>query len=205
MQPTMRDVPVTALDSPERRHLLRVLREAGSPPTAHELAAGLGVHVTTIRFHLDALERAGLVVRGRRPAQGRGRPALTYRARGLDASQVDRRMISALAEALDGRGDPSASAVAAGRHWARDLEPHVEGEGRDALGQVLDLVGFAPEPTAEGFVLHACPFLDAARRHRDVVCGVHLGLLQGTSAHADVELMPLVDGQHCHVKVRTHD
>ncbi len=205
MQSTVRNVLATALDSPERRRLLHVLREAGDPPTAHELAAELGLHVTTIRFHLEALEREGLVVRGRRSGIGRGRPPLTYRARGLDAAAVDRGMISALAEALAGEGTPATRAEAAGRQWARELQPHIAGEGREAVAQVLDLVGFAPAPTDEGFTLHACPFLDAARRHREVVCGVHLGLLHGAAPRAGIELMPLVDGQQCLVRVRNHD
>ncbi|MEV4417809.1 helix-turn-helix domain-containing protein [Catellatospora sp. NPDC049609] len=39
-----------------------------------------------------------------------------------------------------------------------------------------------PDPGAARIELRACPFLDLARRHPAVVCGVHLGLLRGTLA-----------------------
>jgi predicted ArsR family transcriptional regulator len=37
-----------------------------------------------------------------------------------------------------------------------------------------------PAETGARIELHACPFLDVARRHPGVVCGVHRGLLDAT-------------------------
>ena len=81
---------------------------------------------------------------------------------------------------------------------ARPEEP--AGRDDDAVARIvalLDDVGFAPHvrasaatvagPTAAGTAsdtatvieLHACPFRDVALEHSEVVCGVHLGLIQG--------------------------
>ena len=51
---------------------------------------------------------------------------------------------------------------------------------------LLDRLGFSPEvePTRETgsaslVLLRTCPLLDAAKRHPEVVCQVHLGLVAG--------------------------
>ncbi|MGP1674531.1 MAG: hypothetical protein ACTS8Z_04880 [Candidatus Limnocylindrales bacterium] len=52
----------------------------------------------------------------------------------------------------------------------------------DRLVTLLDHAGFAPErPAGAGdpIRLRHCPFGPLAREHRDVVCGVHLGLMRG--------------------------
>jgi len=193
----------------QRRRLVDALREGSA--TASDLAAHLGVHVTTVRFHLDALERAGTVERGVGPHAGRGRPAHTYRLRRLSAAEIDQGMIEALASALGGtEGDAPTRAVEAGRRWAaRVREAHlargVDGEQdapADAMERTLDLLGFAPRATPTGFTLHACPFADAAARHQDVVCAVHLGLLREVAPQGGtVELTPRVSAHRCEVSV----
>lgn len=60
---------------------------------------------------------------------------------------------------------------------------------------VLRRTGFAPELAADGTILlRNCPFLEVAREHTDVVCGAHLGLIQGTldrvSPGTGAELIP---------------
>src|SRR5680860_1371951 len=47
----------------KRAHVLALLQDAGAPLTASDVAARLGIHPNTARFHLDALETDGLVVR----------------------------------------------------------------------------------------------------------------------------------------------
>ena len=55
-----------ALASPVRQQLLDLLRVSGTPTDAHQLAQNIGLHVTTVRFHLEVLRRAG----GNRVASG---------------------------------------------------------------------------------------------------------------------------------------
>lgn len=81
--------------------------------------------------------------------------------------------------------------MAAGRAWGRELagkqgageEPRV-GQARSRIVEMLEDVGFAPEPDAanEHVVLTRCPLIEAANQHPDIVCGVHLGIIQGSFA-----------------------
>ena len=57
------------------------------------------------------------------------------------------------------------------------------GEAIEKLTAALAEIGFAPEAVAEEsgcqLRLHQCPFREVAERHQDVVCALHLGLMQG--------------------------
>src|SRR5665648_861244 len=57
------------------------------------------------------------------------------------------------------------------------------GQAVDALQRVVVDTGFQPETSTEGEMtslrLRHCPFREVATRHPGVVCGVHLGLMQG--------------------------
>jgi predicted ArsR family transcriptional regulator len=50
----------------------------------------------------------------------------------------------------------------------------------------LEEVGFAPEAVAGGtryqLRLRRCPFREVAENHQDVICQLHLGLMQGALA-----------------------
>src|SRR4051794_24297230 len=66
------------LSAPARLEILDQLRGSGQPADAGAVAAAVGLHVTTVRAHLDALIEAGLVVSQRQPPKGRGRPRTLY-------------------------------------------------------------------------------------------------------------------------------
>lgn len=53
-----------------RRRLLKALESADAPMAVAELAAVVGLHVTTARFHLGVLQRAQLVRRVADPEEG---------------------------------------------------------------------------------------------------------------------------------------
>jgi len=75
---------------------------------------------------------------------------------------------------------------------------------------LLDDAGYAPERPvgSDGVIrLRRCPFGDLVDEHRDVVCGVHLGLMRGVLAELDapfddVSLQPLVEPGLCLAQVR---
>jgi predicted ArsR family transcriptional regulator len=194
----------------------------------HALAGALELHVNTVRAHLAVLEKAGLVASEREDPARRGRPRLVYRA--IDAADAADHEHSArsyrfLAEILAGYvaatvDDPSVAALDAGRAWGHHLvdrpgpfervQPSVAVE---RVVTMLDDVGFAPEldttdPTNPRVLLRRCPFLDVAKDHQQVVCGIHLGLMQGAldELGAPVEardLLPFVEPDLCvsHFKV----
>ncbi len=103
----------------------RPTREVGL--SAPELARRLGLHVTTVRFHLDQLLASGAVVPGSGDAAGggrRGRPARTYAAavgplQGARDEQAYRMLAELLADQCYDRdnGAPS-TPEQAGRRWA---------------------------------------------------------------------------------------
>jgi len=88
---------------------------------------------------------------------------------------------------------PGEAAAEAGREWGRYLTepppPYQRLDARQAIEKLtaaLEEIGFAPEAVAQDggyrLRLHQCPFREVAERHQDVVCALHLGLMQGVLA-----------------------
>lgn len=190
-----------ALASPARRQVLDTLTRSAVPLDAHAIAAELDLHVTTVRFHLEHLREALLVRRAVDPQKRRGRPRMLFTPvgdPGRDRS-VQEQLIDTLATAFAHRDDDGgrARAVEAGRSWARALGGGASGEGASGEGAsgegasgagasgggeaaLLDaLEGLGFDPSRDGGIveLRACPFRDAARRHPDVICAAHQGLV----------------------------
>lgn len=176
--------------SGRRRDVLRVVKAAPDPMGISAIADVLGVHPNTARFHLDTLVRDGLVEHAEPELARPGRPPLMFRA----IPQMDRggprhyRLLAEiLAAGLAAGRDPAAKAQAAGRAWGKQLAKS-ESTGKktrakesvDHLVGVLDELGFAPERRgARQIGLRHCPFLEVAEARSQVVCPIHLGLMQG--------------------------
>lgn len=183
-----------ALSVPARLDILDRLRASPDPLDAQALAAATGLHMTTVRSHLDALIEAGFVVSHRRPPQGRGRPRTLYAPRTRERSGGSYQELSALLAAYfgDTPAERTRRAHTAGRAWAgRLLDPapgpdHSPGDARQVVAGLFTEIGFDPEPASAGrLLLHDCPFRDTARAHPDVVCAAHQGLLAGLMARLD--------------------
>ena len=126
-------------------------------------------------------------------------------------------------------GDPSQESRAVGRAWgaalaARDVDaptaPTASGAPagpadphRQVLG-LLERLGFSPRTRSvrgdeapedvRDVDLRTCPLLDAARRHPEVVCQVHAGLVSGADAAyggsgEGVRLVPFASPGACHL------
>lgn len=199
-----RDVPANGrLTDPEpdagtglgatRRQVLDVLRRSDRPLGAAEVAERIGLHLNTARFHLDALVSSR---RARRTAEKRsspGRPKIVYVPVVDEPTTAGVRSFRLLAEMLTGLtasvlGDPTPAAAETGRAWGRHLAdappPSRRTDAPEAtrrLVALLDDIGFAPEAVSGGteIQLHHCPFREVAEQHQDVVCAIHLGLMQG--------------------------
>ena len=89
--------------------------------------------------------------------------------------------------------DPGEAAAEAGREWGRYITeqppPYQRldaGEAVERLTATMEEIGFAPEAVADGtqyrLRLRQCPFREVAENHQDVVCPLHLGLMQGALA-----------------------
>jgi predicted ArsR family transcriptional regulator len=164
--------------SAQRAVVLEALQRRGTPVAAAALASELGLHVNTVREHLDALVRRALALRARSDV---GEPDSRVR----DYAGLAAALASHLAR---NSPDPAAEAERAGRAWGAKL---VEDDGRppprsgvQARRRVVELLarsGFSPEADAQARVarLRRCPLLDVARAHPEIVCTVHLGLVRG--------------------------
>ncbi|MEO6887001.1 MAG: ArsR family transcriptional regulator, partial [Jatrophihabitantaceae bacterium] len=64
-----------------------------------------------------------------------------------------------------------------------------EAEATGQLVRTLDEIGFEPEAVTvmdeRQILLHQCPFREAAVEHGEVICSVHLGLMQGLLTEID--------------------
>jgi predicted ArsR family transcriptional regulator len=206
-----------------RRQILALLHDSDGALGVAELAERVGLHPNTVRFHLDRLVAEGLVLRRIQERTQPGRPRLSFTAAG-SPTRRDRRSYRLLAEVLasfftGAVPDAAAAATEAGVMWGRYLTarpaPYRRASEEEAVAELmrtLDEIGFAPElsaaparaPAGAGreILLRHCPFLEVAEAHREVVCSVHLGLMQGALAEmrapvtAD-RLTPFVEPSLC--------
>ncbi|KUI44719.1 transcriptional regulator [Mycobacterium sp. GA-1199] len=177
-----------------REAVLTTLRTAGRPMSISEVAERLSVHPNTARFHLETLARSGRVETVEAERARPGRPPLMFQVpTGMDpvGPRDYRTLAGVLADALARQRDPHTQAVAAGRVWARNEtaatgDDTVSGPGQavDRLTDLLGELGFAPERRSADadlgdIGLRNCPFLELAVNRREVICPVHLGLMQG--------------------------
>ena len=209
------------IHSASRERLLRLLEVQRAPASLSALVVATGLHANTVRGHLEGLQRDGFVTRRRATASGRGRPAWLWQAVRRDASTPYAPLAGVLAATvLRTSADPVGDARQAGREWGRELIAD-RAEDRDrpvprdatvARGAIVDLMreqGFAPDPLDDGqtVLLRRCPLIEAAARNPEVVCAVHLGMVDGALHSlgvddADTALEPFTGPGECTLRVR---
>jgi predicted ArsR family transcriptional regulator len=183
---------IGTLAEPVRRDLYRYVVAQAGPVSREQAAAGLGVALHTVKFHLDKLVEAGLLdVEYRRltgrTGPGAGRPAKLYkRAPGeLTVSVPQRRYDLAgqiLARAVDRAADGSVPLPEAVRTAAHEAGTRAGHDAED-LTEALVEQGYEPRREDAQVVLTNCPFDALAREHTELVCGLNEefvgGLLEG--------------------------
>lgn len=202
---------------PRHAEVLDALRHADAPLSVADVARQLGIHVNTARFHLDALVASGAAITALESSSGPGRPRTVYRPRpGMDRGGIRsyqllaQILLSHLSSAGPGAAD---DATQAGRAWGGFLvgapPPFQHLTDEAAVGQLtglLDELGFAPvaEPGTVPAVirLRHCPFLELAEGYDQLVCRIHLGLMQGALAElrtsvAATRLEPFAEPDAC--------
>jgi len=186
-----------ALADDTRYRLYRYVGLAGRPVSIREMSRRLGLHPNTLRPHLRRLEEAGLVTREIRKTASVGRPQTVYSIRHSEDEQG--RDYRLLAEMLCGvvrttRQREQARELA--RQWGSYLvaqggpKPGVRLPDRRNLAllqEAMARAGFEPRfrrlpgSTVE-ITLRDCPFRELADDHRDLVCTLHRGLVEGMLA-----------------------
>ncbi len=173
-----------ALGDPTRHAIFRYVIDAGVPVGVGELTDHLGLNHNAIRQHLTKLVAADLLLEGRVPTGGPGRPRLAY----MPAPTVEsrwgatgpyERLAFLLTEVISTGETPVEIGRRAGRREAAD---HRE-DAVAAVLQVMAASGF--DPTVEGrhdgvdVVLRTCPYASTALVAPDSVCELHRGLAMG--------------------------
>jgi predicted ArsR family transcriptional regulator len=222
------------LDSAVRRGIVeRLSTEDGLAMTASELAAVVGVHTSTARFHLDQLV-AGQALGTRYERRGVGRPRKVYfvtekaPVSGVEQHNHALQLLSGLlVDMLAPHGNGTTlTPEQAGERWAREnIDAYAKhdpattpGEWLSKIGGLTDVLhewGYEPAVSTGtnrdkvDVRLTHCPFRDMARANPTVVCGIHRGLMRGAMAElgeltTDVELLPFVEGDTCVAHLQRH-
>lgn len=215
---SLADPPSPRLGS-RRRTVLECLQQAPDAVGVAEVAALTHLHPNTARFHLDALTADELAIRTTETRTTRGRPRVLYVAHAEATAQRSYTLLAQiLAHMVAAPGNAHSTAVTAGHSWGRKIVQGTSLQGAisaagavDTLKQVFDDIGFQPEAETQGttatLMLRHCPFREVATLYPDVVCGLHLGMLQGVLAELGgaavaESLDPLVTPHLCVARVR---
>ena len=208
------------LSSISRIAVLELLRSRAQPLGVVEVAQQVGLHQNTVRSHLDLLVESGYAIRSSEAPSGPGRPRVVYEATAAPEGERNYRILAeVLAQHLLATSEhPGEAAAAAGRSWARSTgrrqhggdgagtaaPPISEEAAITSVVRMLGDNGFAPELSADGtsINLHRCPFRELAVTNPDVMCGAHLGIIQGALANVGTmvsatRLLPFVTPGLC--------
>lgn len=204
-----------------RQTIVDFIKASDSPVTVAAIADGLGIHPNTVRFHLDDLVARGQVERVPGDTAGPGRPPHVFRTRrGMDPEGPrSYRLLAEIALGAIATGpDPTSQALATGRTWGAFLLGRPPSATtvteEEAMGRLLELLaelGFSPERSPGNAIgLRNCPFLELVDSHAQILCPLHLGVMQGamTVLTTDVavdRLEPFAEPGLCLAHVTTAD
>jgi predicted ArsR family transcriptional regulator len=197
-----RDVAgIAALSDPLRRSLYLFVC-AQPNPVGRELATdALGLAPHQAKFHLDRLERDGLLDASYarpsgRSGPGAGRPAKLYRRAGRDVSVslpdreyqlAGRLMADAIAESAE-TGTPVTDALhrlarSYGRHLGDaavgDQPPRTARAALELAVETLTDNGYEPRPEDGRVIMANCPFHALAQAQTQLVCQMNHALIGG--------------------------
>ena len=180
-----------ALGDNTRYAIYLELARSPVPLATAEVAESRGLHVNTVRPHLERMREVGLLAVSTDHRGGPGRPQHRYSiapdapSLGLEPPTfplLARMLLGAAARA----GAEPDDAVAAGREQGVAEAVGVP-DGTpcaDALVELLARLGFDParvddaeDATTVGFA--RCPFQDLAEANPDLVCALHRGIVEG--------------------------
>ncbi len=211
-----------ALADDTRFRLYRHLGLSGRPVSVRELSARLSLHPNTLRPHLRRLEEAGLVAQETRRGSNVGRPQTLYRAVEPEAREGrDYRLFAEILAGLLSGQRAKERAEALAREWGEYLvarggpKPGTRLPARRSLAVLQEAMaeaGFDPRFRRKSkriveISLRDCPFRDLVEDHRELVCAVHRGLLQGMLGGLKpplrlAEFSPLVERTVCRLVAR---
>ncbi len=173
-------LPGIGKNTGSRAHILATLQSHAREFSIEELAHLTGLHVNTVRAHLDVLVAGGHIERTQGQPHGRGRPPLAFRAT-TDVRAPYDELSRVLRESLGTANAPNLARSTAER-WAQSLEPQPLASSPDeAVDHAVDslhAVGFSAEasPLKDSITIGTCPFAELVEEH-PVICAIHTELL----------------------------
>lgn len=209
-------------DGDPRANVLAVLTERGTPCDVREVAAALGIHVTTARFHLNNLVSDGRVSTTTMRSATAGRPRVGYVA--VSSPPVGDLLGALLAQLGSTPAARERAGAEAGRLWAdahttppSTSTPSATPDLPDPVtvaAETLGQLGFRVSGTVSAFGTHelricSCPLKDIARDHPEVARGVARGVIEQTLAASSpalasqylVDVLPDPEGD-CEITLR---
>lgn len=215
-----------ALADDTRFRLYRYLGLSGRPVSVRELSTRLSLHPNTLRPHLRRLEEAGLVRREARKGSATvGRPQTLYAAVVRDGHEGrDYRLLAEILAGLATGARAKERATTLAQEWGQYLtvqggpKPGTRlpaGRNLAVLQEAMAQAGFEPRFRRAGkgtveISLRDCPFRDLLEDHRDLVCSIHRGLLEGMLGALKPPLVlgafePLAERTVCRLVARGRD
>ena len=191
--------------------------------SVREMALRLSLHPNTLRPHLRRLEEAGLVASETRRGASVGRPQTVYTVieREEPAGRDYRLLADILAGLLSGRRARDRAqaqarewgAFLAGRTLPRPGARRVTGPNLALLQEALAEAGFDPRfrrrsARTVDITMRDCPFRELLDEHRELVCAIHQGLLEGILGASRPPLtlsafQPMVERSTCRLAARS--
>jgi predicted ArsR family transcriptional regulator len=183
-----------ALADDTRYRLYRYIGLAGRPISVREMSRRLSLHPNTLRPHLRRLEEAGLVSREVRKSASVGRPQTLYMVREMENEEGrDYRLLAEMLVGLVRGKRQLAQASALARDWGSYLvgrgapKPGVRLPARRNLALLQESMaraGFEPRfrrltGNRIEVTFRDCPFRDLTDDHRELICALHQGLVEG--------------------------
>jgi predicted ArsR family transcriptional regulator len=215
-EPAPRLEILKALGDDTRYAIYLELARSPAPLSTSDVADTLGLHVNTVRPHLERMREVGLLDVTAKTHRGVGRPQHLY---GLapDAPSLGlepppfRLLADLLARLAAVAGVDPDDALAVGTEHGRLLARSSPGGDpvEVLVSQQADL-GFDPQCVGDDtgctVAFGHCPYGELAQRHPEVVCSLHQGLVEG---HVDelglvevVEFSSLAAGTPCQVELQ---
>src|SRR6266852_6531655 len=186
---------LSTLDDPVRRRLYEIVIRHTGPVGRDEAASAAGIGRALAVYHRDKLVESGLLTASyRRPAgrtgPGAGRPAKVYARSDREFAVTvppreyelaARLLVQAVEADTSGR---SRAALAEAAHRLGTELGSASRSGQDVPGQdvqsALAQQGYEPDRDSDGVIrLRNCPFHQLTERHRELVCGMNLALVEG--------------------------
>ncbi|HVW88247.1 MAG TPA: helix-turn-helix domain-containing protein [Gaiellaceae bacterium] len=186
----------------QREAIVERLRGARDGLDTNEIAAALGLHPNTVRWHLGLLQESGLVQPSPELRHGRGRPSVAWRltSEGAAHDRDEYRLLATiLTGVVAGGPDGEARAYDAGVRWGRALQA---AEPEATVVELLDRQGFGATACGGCIEMRRCPFAALAEEAPQVICTLHRGIVDGALAAAGAgtqveQLDPFVEPGLC--------